>query len=55
MNSTEETPDNHGAYPRLSEAQIAALDARGRRRATEAGEVLYREGDTGIDFIVIAA
>jgi thioredoxin reductase (NADPH) len=55
MNSTQETPDNHGAYPRLSEAQIAALDGRGRRRATEAGEVLYREGDTGIDFIVIGA
>jgi thioredoxin reductase (NADPH) len=53
--SAQETADNHGAYPRLSEAQIAALDSRGRRRATKAGEVLYREGDTGIDFIVIGA
>jgi thioredoxin reductase (NADPH) len=53
--SAQETADNEGAYPRLSEAQIAALDARGRRRATKAGEVLYREGDTGVDFIVIVA
>jgi len=50
-----ETADNFGAYPRLSEEQIAALDARGRRRATSVGEVLYREGDTAVDFIVVVA
>jgi thioredoxin reductase (NADPH) len=53
--SAEKTENTEGAYPPLSKAQIAALDARGRRRATEAGEVLYRAGDTAVDFIVIAA
>src|SRR4029453_19047857 len=40
-----ETPDLYGAYPRLSEHQIAALAALGGRRATREGEVLYREGE----------
>jgi thioredoxin reductase (NADPH) len=53
--ASAETADSHGAYPRLSEAQIAALDARGRRRATSMGEVLYREGDTAVDLIVVVA
>jgi thioredoxin reductase (NADPH) len=50
-----ETPDLHGAFPRLSEDQIAALAAHGRRRRTEAGEVLCRQGDRGCDFFVILA
>jgi thioredoxin reductase (NADPH) len=48
-----ETPDLHGAYPRLSEEQLAALAARGERRRTSQGEVLYREGDEGYDFFAI--
>ena len=30
-----ETPDLQGAYPRLSDAQVAALTALGQRRAAE--------------------
>jgi thioredoxin reductase (NADPH) len=48
-----ETPDLYGAYPRLSEHQIAALAAQGERRPTREGEVLYREGETQEHFFVI--
>jgi thioredoxin reductase (NADPH) len=51
----EETPDLHGAYPRLSDAQIKALAPHGERRPTRAGEVLFREGDEEYDFFVILA
>jgi thioredoxin reductase (NADPH) len=50
-----ETPDIAGAYPRLSEEQIATLTERGRRRPTQHGEVLYREGDEHYDFHVVLA
>jgi thioredoxin reductase (NADPH) len=50
-----ETPDLHGAFPRLSEAQIEALAAHGHRRRTQPGEVLFREGDPSCDFFVILA
>jgi thioredoxin reductase (NADPH) len=50
-----ETPDPYGAYPRLSEEQVVAIaEAPGaRRRATSAGEVLYREGDRDVDLHVV--
>lgn len=49
-----ETPDLHGAYPRLSEDQIAALAAHGEQIATHAGEeVLYREGEVQEHFFVV--
>jgi thioredoxin reductase (NADPH) len=48
-----ETDDTSGAFPRLTEGQIAALAAQGRRRPTTAGEVLFREGDREYDFFVI--
>jgi thioredoxin reductase (NADPH) len=49
-----ETPDLHGGYPRLGDAQIAALEAAGKRRQTEAGDVLFHEGDrAGYDFFVV--
>jgi thioredoxin reductase (NADPH) len=49
-----ETPDLHGGYPRLSEAQIAGLEAAGQRSKTDVGDVLYHEGDpTGYDFFVV--
>jgi thioredoxin reductase (NADPH) len=49
-----ETPDLHGAYPRLDEAQIAALEAGGERRATEREEVLFHEGDRqDYDFYIV--
>jgi thioredoxin reductase (NADPH) len=50
-----ETPDLYGAYPRLSEGQIAAIAAHGTQRAVRPGDVLFREGDAGPDFFVIQA
>ncbi|HEX8859358.1 MAG TPA: FAD-dependent oxidoreductase [Actinomycetes bacterium] len=50
-----ETPDLHGAFPRLSDAQLDALAARGQRRSTSPGEVLYREGERDCDFFAIVA
>jgi thioredoxin reductase (NADPH) len=48
-----ETPDSHGAYPRLGAAHLAALSARGERRGTAADEVLFSEGDERYDFFVV--
>src|SRR5258708_3438498 len=53
MESLPETPDFEGAFPRLNEEQINRLQARGTRRRTQAGEVLYREGEECGDFFVI--
>lgn len=48
-----ETPDDSGAYPRLSQAQIELLGRVGTRRATQAGEVLIQEGHIDADFFAI--
>ena len=48
-----ETPDIYGAYPRLSDDQIATLEAGGARRAVDAGETLVREGECSDYFFVI--
>jgi thioredoxin reductase (NADPH) len=48
-----ETPDRHGAYPRLTDDQIAALEAGGTRRSSAAGETLVHEGKRTDDFFVI--
>ncbi|ODR00002.1 cyclic nucleotide-binding protein [Mycobacterium intermedium] len=48
-----ETPDVCGAYPRLSDEQIATLEAGGARRAVETGESLVREGERSDYFFVI--
>jgi thioredoxin reductase (NADPH) len=50
-----ETPDLQGAFPRLSDAQIAALDAQGVRRVTRPGDILFAEGDRECDFFVVLA
>ena len=50
-----ETPDTYGAYPRLSDAQIAALAALGQRRNTQPAEVLFHEGERNCDFFVVLA
>jgi thioredoxin reductase (NADPH) len=42
-----------GAYPRLSEQQLAALALSGRHRELAAGEVLIREGQVDYDFFVV--
>src|SRR3954447_13323047 len=48
-----ETPDRDGAFPSLSDDQIETLAAHGERRRTQAGEVLYSEGDPAYDFVVV--
>jgi thioredoxin reductase (NADPH) len=48
-----ETPDRHGAYPRLTEGQIEMLSTLGERRATTSGQVLFREGERHYDFYVV--
>jgi thioredoxin reductase (NADPH) len=53
--SSEETPDLQGAFPRLSDAQIVALDAQGQRRPIQPGEVLFAEGDRDFGFFVVLA
>jgi thioredoxin reductase (NADPH) len=53
--SSGETPDPHGAFPRLSPEQIARLGEGGRARPTRAGEVLYRQGEQYPAFFVVLA
>jgi thioredoxin reductase (NADPH) len=48
-----ETPDILGAFPRLSNEQIQHLASYGEQRPTEAGQVLYREGEVCEDFFVV--
>jgi thioredoxin reductase (NADPH) len=48
-----ETPDPYGAYPRLSPEQIEELEGRGTRRATSAGDIIFRAGDMSHDFVVV--
>jgi thioredoxin reductase (NADPH) len=50
-----ETPDLHGAYPRLSDPQLEALEPLGVRRATKHGEILFREGERSSIFYVLLA
>jgi thioredoxin reductase (NADPH) len=50
-----ETPDIYGAYPRLSGVQLAGLAGLGERRAVQAGDVLFAEGDRNCDFFAVLA
>ncbi|GAA1928927.1 FAD-dependent oxidoreductase [Streptantibioticus ferralitis] len=50
---TNETPDAHGAYPRLSDQQIEILAECGERRQVRSGEVLFREGHPCSQFFVV--
>ena len=52
--SLRETPDRDGAYPRLSDDQLAALAQTGERRRTGPGQVLFREGEVNDEFLVVA-
>ncbi|QDQ95170.1 cyclic nucleotide-binding domain-containing protein [Rhodococcus sp. WB9] len=49
----DETPDAVGAFPRLTDDQVATLETGGTRRSVHAGEVLIREGAPSHDFFVI--
>lgn len=48
-----ETPDVSGAYPSLSDEQLASLRGVGEERPVQTGDVLYREGEDKGDFFVI--
>lgn len=49
-------PENvGGAFPRLTDAQLAKIRSVGTVRAVETGEILFREGDRAYDFFVVEA
>jgi thioredoxin reductase (NADPH) len=48
-----ETPDSSGAFPRLSPEQIELLLPEGERRRTQAGDVLFREGEENSELFVV--
>lgn len=48
-----ETPDLYGAFPRLTEEQLRRLSSVGERRAMTTGDVLFREGQSGDELLVI--
>jgi thioredoxin reductase (NADPH) len=48
-----ETPDLHGAFPRLDETQLQALESWGRRRPAERRAVLVAEGDSELELPVM--
>ena len=49
----DETPDTDGAWPRLSDEQLAELTPLGHQRPFHAGDVLFKEGDRLEDLLVI--
>ncbi|OZF40640.1 cyclic nucleotide-binding protein [Rhodococcus sp. 14-2483-1-1] len=49
----DETTDEHGAFPRLTDDQVAVLEVGGTRRSVRTGEVLIREGAPSNDFFVV--
>ena len=53
--SLEETPDQLGAYPRLSDDQLDALRSVGEEKPTSPGDVLFREGEQHDGFYVVLA
>ncbi|MFL6140901.1 MAG: FAD-dependent oxidoreductase [Labedaea sp.] len=48
-----ETPDLHGAFPRLSDDQIRTLAGCARRHRIRAGQVLFTEGKAGNEFFAV--
>jgi thioredoxin reductase (NADPH) len=53
VNVPTETPDTDGAFPSLTDAQLAVLADHGERRPVEAGDVLFREGEPTDTFFVV--
>jgi len=49
----EETRDQQGAFPRLGDDAIAALEQSGVRRPVSVGDVLFADGDAKYDFFVV--
>ena len=48
-------PAGDPAFTTLDASELALLEPLGTRRRVEAGEYLYREGDTAYDFFVVLA
>lgn len=42
-------------FPRLTEAQMATMEAAGRREQVSAGQILFSPGDLDFDLIVVAS
>jgi len=56
MTGLAETPDRDGAFPRLTDEQLAVFESCGELRPVKAGDLLYREGEpTDTFFIVLSA
>jgi thioredoxin reductase (NADPH) len=55
LSNAQETPDPHGAFPRLTQEQIDGLLSRGARRKIAPGDVLFREGEVSSELFVILA
>ncbi|MCX4233445.1 MULTISPECIES: FAD-dependent oxidoreductase [Streptomyces] len=51
--AVHETPDQGGAFPRLTPQQLRELATQGEHRKTHGGEVLYREGEPFREFVAI--
>jgi thioredoxin reductase (NADPH) len=49
----EETFDRDGAFPRLTDEQLAILERAGERRQLAVGDLLFRSGDRSYDFFVV--
>jgi thioredoxin reductase (NADPH) len=49
----EETRDSQGAFPRLGDEALAALEELGTRRPISEGEILFADGDPTYDFFVV--
>ena len=52
---TTPTPEDAVAFPVLTDEQVSVVESFGMQRATRAGEILYREGDTAYDFYVVVS
>ena len=48
-----ETRDSHEAFPRLTADQLEVLQARGQRRPTEVGDIVYRAGEHVSELLVV--
>lgn len=53
--ATTTIPVSDRAFPTLTTAQFARLTARGRRRSTERGEVLFEPGERDVPVFIVVA
>ncbi|ACU75285.1 cyclic nucleotide-regulated FAD-dependent pyridine nucleotide-disulphide oxidoreductase [Catenulispora acidiphila DSM 44928] len=53
MTGPVESPDPDGAFPRLTDEQIAVFAECGERRRVEPGDLLFREGEPNDTFYIV--